>query len=65
MSTPRKQPGPQSELPGKGDGSEHKLHPVLHKTAIIIVVILCLTTCALMLMLDPLSLSVDSVYQKF
>jgi hypothetical protein len=38
---------------------------LVHTAVLVLTILLCSASCALMLMLDPRSLAVDSVYQGF
>jgi hypothetical protein len=53
-------PNETSGSHGKDDGGN-----LLHTAALLLAIILCTGSCALMFMLSPRSLAVDSVYQGF
>jgi hypothetical protein len=57
-------------IPGKTRGqdatpSAGTTRNTLHTATVVLLVLLCAASCALMLMLDPMSIAVDSVYQGF
>jgi hypothetical protein len=46
------------------DAKSHS-RELLQRVPLVLLIVLCLTSCALIFILDPFSLDVDSVYQGF